>query len=312
MLAICLVLALVLSAVNLFLFSSILNRDLRHTPLMWYLYHMFPMCLLVGFILQPFTYFGVILKTSGICYFVMYTAEYAFFGMGIHLFIFNIEVYFTKVLPLPKWQSGSFYRFVIMTLAGWLVASLFVTHVVVDNNHAKMVGDGFCLLIPDRTARLMRVVLRELLTACLCFLIMVINVGTVFLKRSRMSNRWRSGDLREIRSETTADEMQWVRCIIFLNIVWMIRAICMAVGHLSVDNSLRSPGDVRMVVVMLKIHTLSFYFIPLAALFIAPVRKTIAVILAKLLHVVSLGHIKFGDDTESLAVSFGNVNAIEN
>lgn len=313
MLSICVILALILSAVNLLFSCTILNRDLRSTPLMWYMFHMLPLCLLVGFILHPFTYFGVIFEDLGLCYFVMYAAEYMFFGLGIHLLLFNIEVYFTKVLPLPKWQSCTFYRFVIMTLIGWLVASLLVTHVVIDNNHAKKLGGGFfCLIIPDRDARMMRVVMRELLSGCLCFVVMVVNVGTVCLKRSRMLTRWRSGELREIRSDSAADEMQWVRCIVFVNVVWMIRAICMAVAHISVDGTMGSPVEVRMVVVMLKIHALSLYFIPFAMLFIEPVRKTLGVILMKLIHVVSLGHLRFGDDTESLAVSFGNINVPDN
>lgn len=312
LLVICVIMALILSTVALFIFSSIINRDLRSKSPMWYLYQMIPLCMFAGFILHPFTYFGVI-TDRGVCFFVMYTAEYIFFGMGVLLFLFNIEVYFTKVLPLPKWQTCTFYRFVIMSLSGWLVASLLVTHVVIDNNHAKKFNsNAFCMIIPDSSARYMRVIMREMLSAVLCFIMMIITLATGCLKRSRMSGRWPAGELREVRADCAADERQWVMCIMFCDIVWMVRAISLAISHISVEYTLGSAAEFRLVGVMLKIHALSLYFIPFSTLFIEEVRRTLGIILFKSLHVVSMGRLKFGDDTESLAVSFGNVNASDN
>lgn len=312
LLLVCVILAMILSTVGVLLFTSIVNKELRQVSAVWYLYHIIPICLVTGFILHPLTFFGTVQHSSGACYFVMYTAEYMFFGIGIHLILFNIEVYFTKVLPLQRWQTCMFYRFVILTLVGWLIASLLVTHVVIDNNYAKVAKrSSFCVHIKNPTVRLMRVLLREMLSASVCVVMTIVTIATMCLKKSRRSNRWRSEEFRDISVNSPAEELQWVRCIVFVNSIWLVRAICMAATHVTTGTYITSPGQLKFVGVLLKIHAASLYLIPFAVLFIEDARKTLKVLLSKLLHVASFGHLRFGEELETLSVSFGNVNVPE-
>lgn len=296
--------AIIQSLIGVLLFITIVNRSLRDKSQLWYMYHMLVITMFTGWILHPVTFAGMTFHSTQLCYLIMYSAEYAFFGIGMNIILINVEIFFTKILTLQRWESNPFHRFIVLTLAGWIVVLLVIAHLIINNNAARG-SRRFCFALRDQTVREARILLRELFPAVVCFIFGVASVVTHFLKRSRISFTTTSGELKEIRTEGGDDESEWLRCIIYLDCVLLIRATMMLI--VSYNSNISGPWNYQWLICLVFVHVQSMYAFSLCLFFIADVRLALKNIGLKILRKASFGKLRLGDDLESLSVSFGNM-----
>ncbi|XP_045169821.2 uncharacterized protein LOC123532451 [Mercenaria mercenaria] len=301
-------LAVISSLVGMLLFLTILDRNLREKSQMWYLYHLTALSVFAGLILHTASHAGILNDSRQACYFIMYGAEYVTFGLGMNVILINIEVIFTKILNLEKWASNSFYRFLTSILFGWLIVCMVIAHVIINNNSAS--ENTFCFMLKQKSLRTARVVLRSLVPCVVCFLITFAALITYYLKRSRITFTTMSGELKEIRTEGRNDESQWLRCVIFMNIVFFIREIAMVVLYFK--DTIQGPDEYKWIIFVIFVHVQAMYTVPFCMFFIEDVRMSLKTIAMKVLQKISFGKLRLGDDLESLAVSFGNPSHSDN
>ncbi|XP_052797365.1 uncharacterized protein LOC128229626 isoform X2 [Mya arenaria] len=293
--------ALTLCFVALGLFLTLLDRKVRQQPPMWYIYSISVFPVLTGLLLHPLVHFGNVYGHRDQCLLVMYLAEYGFFALGTNLILTNFEIFFTKVLPLPKFLTSEFNRFVIMTLAGWLYSSILVAHVIVANNK----GEVICFHIEANWARTSRLVFREIIPTTITGLFSIATIATYCLKKSRMMMRPDVSGMKEVRFDVRNDEGEWIRCVLFLNAVMLTRAVTMSI--VANPNMPVRPLHYKILFSVHVLHSQSIYFVPYCALFISDVRTSLLTLIRRALNFLSNGNLRFGEDLENLSVSFGNI-----
>ena len=303
-------LAVIQSVIVLLLFLTILDRNLREKSQMWYMYHLAVIVLFTGLILHPTARGEHHYDNKQSCYFLMYSAEYVFFGLGMNVVLANLEIFFTKILTIQKWASNPFQRFLLSICFGWLIVCLLVTHIVINNNAASNEKYAYCFVLIDKSVRTARIVIRALVPAIVCFLFSISSVVTYYLKRSRITFTTMTGELKEIRTESRDDESQWLMCQTFMNAVYMIRALTIVAVHF--NDHIRSLDEYTVIVFVVLIHVQSLYSIPFCLFFIYDVRQSMKSLLMKFIQKVSFGKLRLGDDLEGLAVSFGNPSNTDN
>ncbi|WAQ95068.1 hypothetical protein MAR_007539 [Mya arenaria] len=275
--------------------------NVRQQPPMWYIYSISVFPVLTGLLLHPLVHFGNVYGHRDQCLLVMYLAEYGFFALGTNLILTNFEIFFTKVLPLPKFLTSEFNRFVIMTLAGWLYSSILVAHVIVANNK----GEVICFHIEANWARTSRLVFREIIPTTITGLFSIATIATYCLKKSRMMMRPDVSGMKEVRFDVRNDEGEWIRCVLFLNAVMLTRAVTMSI--VANPNMPVRPLHYKILFSVHVLHSQSIYFVPYCALFISDVRTSLLTLIRRALNFLSNGNLRFGEDLENLSVSFGNI-----
>ncbi|KAL4222852.1 hypothetical protein ACF0H5_018892 [Mactra antiquata] len=297
--------AVIESVISLILILTIIDKVVRENSLAWYMFHICAMVSFVGLILHPIAHAGLVfIGHPFFCRLVIYGVEYIYFAISFGVILFNIELYFTKFLTLRWWEQNRLSRFIISSLTVWIFSCFLVAHIVIDNNTSSGI---FCYILSNETMRRVRMVIRDLLPAVLCFISTLLSTATYFLKRSRISFRATSGELQEVRSEGNEDETEWLCCSIYVNITTAIHGITSVImfykGHV------RSPAEYRVIIALAFFHTQSLYVLPGGLFFISDIRRAMKNCIVFLINKLSLG--KFGKtyDNEDLAVSFGNVSA---
>ncbi|XP_060602988.1 uncharacterized protein LOC132756033 isoform X2 [Ruditapes philippinarum] len=296
--------AIIQSVIGLLLFLTILDKNLRGKSQMWYLYHLTLLVIFTGLFLHPFAHGENYTKDKQSCYFLMYSAEYIFFGVGMNVILVNLEIFFTKILTLQKWESNPFYRFLMSMALGWLIVCMIISHVIINNNYGSQDKYKFCFVLKDLSVRRARIVFRALIPAIVCFLFLICTVVTYYLKRSRITFTTMTGELKEIRTESRDDESQWLMCQVFINIVYLTRALTIVALHF--NGIIRTPDEYLVVVFVIFVHVQTLYTLPFCMFFIYDVRQSLKCLLLKVIQKLSFGKLRVGDDLENLAVSFGN------
>ncbi|KAH3718134.1 hypothetical protein DPMN_060933 [Dreissena polymorpha] len=289
--------AFVLSIIGLGIFITIADKRLREIPQMWHLFQIMLLSVLMGIILHPFGHFRTILYDNGLCEFVMYSAEYISFASPLLMVVFHVEVLFAKVIPLSRWQTREFSRFFILSLISWLCTSLLVAHVVLTFSTKEM----FCLHIKSEAAWSTKFALREVLPMAICALCNMVMIAVSCFNTFRRNLRTESSGLHQVRFEDTGDVSEWIRSCLVLNVILLVRVVAMVL-ILKVTSPI-TLDKYRVVRLLHVFHAQSFYIVPICALFISGVRRSIA---DEFLKIAGLFRVSKGDD--SLAVSFANIS----
>lgn len=296
-------LAVIHSLIGILLMLTLVDENVRGNPPAWYIFHITAMIVLIGVILHPFTHAGLINTNTEVCFLVIYGIEYIYFALGMSVIVYDIEIYFSKILNLQKWEQNYFSRFLISILFGWVVVCLLVAHLIINKNERS---EYFCYIMNDETWRNARTIVREILPAILCFIFTIVLSVTYYLKRSRFTFMSTSGELREVRSDGNENEAEWLRCSIFLNSTFIARSVAMVIiNHHSI---VRTPNQYRSLLALIFFHVEGLYTMPCCLFFISDIRAAFKKFVLLFINKASFGKLGKPNDREDLAVSFGNVS----
>jgi len=115
--------------------------------------------------------------------------------------------------------------------------------------------------------------------------------------------------VREVSGDVsvTWNDAQWLRCMIYIDVLWIVRGICSMILRELYMRFREGYSNHEIIMVIMKAHSVCLFLLPMAFLFIEEVRKTVYALMVKILHVVSAGRIRLGEDQEVLSVSFGRM-----
>ena len=204
--------SVILSVIALGFYAALLDKKVRQHPPVWYLAHLFVCPIITGIVLHPVIHYQYEIMDHSSCLTIVYLAEYGFHILGTNLVILNLEILFTKILPLPLWLTAESSRFLVMTLAGWLYSSIVLAHITVAFN----LNDHYCFMhTPDKQR--LRLVFRDLVPTVVVVILSIIIIATYCMRKSRRFDRPDVNGMREVRFDVFNDEPDWIRCVMFLN-----------------------------------------------------------------------------------------------